>query len=111
MKKKERFRSLPEAIRTWIKENNFNLKAAAVELGIDLATLHNILHGKAPKRGALFRIAKRIDISNPHAYILAEVNRMETPDRIKELLWFSYEKTIDTPDINVAEVVKELYPW
>ncbi len=107
---KKSFRSLSEAIRFWIDENHFNLKAAAGELGVSLAELHNILQGKTPKRETLFRIAKRIDISNPHAFILSEVNRVETPDRIKELLWFFYEKTIDTPDLNVAEIVEELYP-
>jgi len=106
---KKSFRSLSEAIRFWIDENHFNLKGAAGALGISLAELHNILNGKTPKRETLFRIAKRIDISNPHAFILAEANRIETPDRIKELLWYFYEKTIDTPDINVVEVVNELY--
>ena len=88
---KKSLRSLSEAIRFWIDENHFNLKGAAGALRISLAELHNILQGKTPKRETLFRIAKRIDISNPHAFILSEANRIETPDRIKELLWFFKE--------------------
>jgi transcriptional regulator with XRE-family HTH domain len=111
MNKKKGFSSLAEAIQSWISKENLKMESAAKALGISLAELHNILRGKTiPKRKTLFRIAKVIKISNPHGYILSEVNRVDTPDRIKELLWFFYEKTIDAPDIDVAEVVNELHP-
>ncbi len=110
MKKKNSFQTFAEAIRFWIEENNFDLKSAAHELGVSSATLHNVAKGDLPKRDTLFRMAKRLGLSNSHAFVLAEMSRKDTPDRIKELLWFFYEKTIAAPDLNVADVIKELYP-
>ncbi|MBC6951562.1 hypothetical protein DWB58_26855, partial [candidate division KSB1 bacterium] len=87
------------------------MTSAARELGVSLAELHNILKKRQlPKRETLFHIAKGIGISNTHAYILAELSRPDTPDRIIELLNFYYEKTIEAPNLNVEEVIKELYP-
>ncbi len=110
MKKRKSFRSIAEAVRFWVEEKNFDLKSAAQELGVSSAALHNVLNGDLPKRDTLFRIANRLGISDSHAFILAEMSRKDTPDRIKELLWFFYEKTIEAHDLNVAEVIKELYP-
>ncbi|NUO78805.1 helix-turn-helix transcriptional regulator [candidate division KSB1 bacterium] len=109
-KKADSFQTFAEAVRFWIEAQHFDLKSAAKELGVAPATLHNVLSGDLPKRDTLFRMAKRIGISNSHAFVLAEMSRKDTPDRIKELLWFFYEKTIDAPEVNVAEVIKELYP-
>lgn len=111
MNKKKGFDTFGEAVESWIADENLKLESAATTLQISLAELHNITRGRTiPKRKTLFRIAQKIGMSNPHAYILSEVNRIDTPDRIKELLWFFYKRTLDTPDINVAEVVGELYP-
>ncbi len=110
MKKRKSFRTLAEAVKFWVEETKFDLKSAARELGVSSAALHNVLSGDLPKRDTLFRMAKRIGISNSHAFVLAEMSRKDTPDRIKELLWFFYEKTIAAPDVNAVEVIKELYP-
>lgn len=105
------FHSLAEAVQSWIDEKNFDLTSAARELGVSVGQLHNILRrGKLPQRETLFHLAKIIGISNTHAYILAELSRPDTPDRIIELLNFYYEKTIEAPDLDVEEVVKEIYP-
>lgn len=111
MPKRKPYRTFAEAVQFWIDEKNFDLKSAARELGVSLAELHNILkRGQLPKRETLFRIAKGIGISNTHAYILAELSRPDTPDRIVELLNFYYEKTIDAPNLNVEDVINEFYP-
>lgn len=111
MKGRKSFRSFAAAVKFWVEESKYDLRSAAKELGVSSAALHNVLNGDLPRRDTLYRIAKRIGISNSHAFILEALSRKDTPDRIKELLWFFYEKTIAAPDLPVEEMIKELYPW
>lgn len=111
MPKRKSFRTFAEAVQSWIDEKNFDLTSAARDLGVSVGQLHNILKkDKLPQREMLFRLAQGIGMSKTEAYILAELSRPGTPDRIVELLNFYYQKIIQGPNMDVEGVIDELYP-